>query len=187
MGAPSMKFKPFFLSLLTIVFCAAFASAQHLPDMPVKPTPQFESPSFCPPEGKTNSTDPELNRRKNRIDSPSNFSSVDFAEVKTLAAPASAGGKVRSNWTTNERKAIEKFEGIPITIEGSLALVNNAKHGDPPKIEGARPEGKESCNCDSTQPAQIDFHIWLLFAANDNRKDAIVVEMTLRVRAHHPT
>ena len=97
MGAPSMKFKPFFLSLLIIVFCAAFASAQHLPDMPVKPTPQFESPSFCPPEGR------------------------------------------------------------------------------------------ESCNCDSTQPAQIDFHIWLLFAANDNRKDAIVVEMTPRVREHHPT
>jgi len=147
---------------------------------------QFENPSFCPPEGSGAHGDPELNRRKNRIDDSAAYNPVDFAEIKTLSFPASVGGKDRSAWTASERAAIEQSEGIPIAVEGFLALVNNAHQGQPPKIQGARPEGGESCNCGQTASNRIDFHVWLLNAAGDNRKDAIVVEMTPRVRAHHP-
>jgi hypothetical protein len=181
-----MKFKSIWIATL-ILFCAAFTSAQHLPNLPSKPAMQFESPSFCPPEGNTsNHGDPELNKHKNRIDKAANYFPVNFTEIESLAYPASAGGKIRSDWTASERNQIEKFEGIPIVVQGFLALVNNAKPGEPKKIEGARPEGKESCNCNSEQPNQIDFHIWLLNVAGDDRKNAVVVEMTPRVRAHHP-
>ncbi len=182
-----MKFKSLFIAIV-LFSSAAFATAQHLPNLPNKPPMQFENPSFCPPDGLINSTqdDAELNRHKNRIDDASNYFPVNFSEIQTLFYPPSAGGKKRSSWSATERSAIEKREGIPIQVQGFLALVNNAKHGDPPRIEGARPEGKESCNCDSEEPAQIDFHIWLLNASGQNRKFSIVVEMTPRVRAHHP-
>src|SRR5436309_12138317 len=135
-----MMFKSILIATL-IVFCVAFTSAQHLPNLPSKPAMQFESSSFCPPEGNTsNHGDPELNKHKNRIDNAANYFPVNFTEIESLAYPASAGGKIRSDWTASERNQIEKFEGIPIVMQGFLALVNNAKPGEPKKIEGARPE-----------------------------------------------
>jgi hypothetical protein len=177
------------LLLASLLFSclSTVVSAQQLPDLPTKPTPKFENPSFCPPEGNVASHgDPELNQNKNRIDSPSQFFPVGSSEIQTLPFPQSAGGKLESDWTASERKAIEKSEGIPITVEGFLAIVNNAHQGEPPLMQGARPEGKESCNCNSIKPKEIDFHLWLLPAAADSRKKAIVVEMTPRVRKNHP-
>lgn len=182
-----MKSQKPLLVVLLISVCVAFANAQHLPNVPTKPTATFQSPSFCPPEGKPHSTDPELNKAKNRIDDSSSFFPVGFSEIQTLSFPAGVSGTIRSTWSATDRAAIEKNEGIPIAVEGFLALVNNAQQGQPALIQGARPEGKESCNCDSTKASQIDFHIWLLNAAGDSRANAIVVEMTPRVRAQHPT
>jgi hypothetical protein len=180
------KFRVLFASILLFAF-SSLAYSQQLPNLPNKPTPQFENPSFCPQDGKAGSPDPELNRRKNRIDDSASFFPVTFSVIATLTFPKGVSGTVRSNWSTADQKAIAKNEGIPIMVEGFLALVNNAKPSDPPNIQGARPEGKESCNCDSTQDDQIDFHIWLLNAAGVSRAGAIVVEMTPRVRSHHPT
>src|SRR6266446_5773995 len=106
-----------FASILLLV-SASLAYGQHLPNLPIKPTPQFESPSFCAPEGKANSPDPELNKRKNRVDDSSSFFPVDFSEIETLSFPAGVSGTVRSNWSSADRAAIEKDEGIPIKVEG---------------------------------------------------------------------
>lgn len=179
-----------FLLPLVILSTAVFASAQHLPNLPDKPEMKFENHSFCPPEGNATAGhggDAELNRHKNRIDESASYFPVDFAEIANLDFPDGVKGTSRSDWSASDKEAIAKNEGIPIVVQGFLALVNNAKPGEPKLIQGARPEGKESCNCKSEKPKQIDFHIWLLAHATDNRKGAIVVEMTPRVRAHHPT
>ena len=179
--------KKFFLPLV-IVASAVFVSAQHLPNLPDKPAMQFESHSFCPPEGSTGGHgDPELNRHKNRIDASANYFAVDFAEIASLAFPQGVAGTLRSDWSASDRKAVEKDEGIPIVVEGFLAIVNNAHQGKPKLLQGARPESGESCNCGSIKPSQVDFHIWLTSKPNNVRTNAIVVEMTPRVRAHHPT
>ena len=106
-----MKFKSMLIATL-ILFCAAFTSAQHLPNLPSKPAMQFESPSFCPPEGNTsNHGDPELNKHKNRIDDASNYFPVNFTEIENLAYPASAGGKIRSDCSTC------LLMNVPISLE----------------------------------------------------------------------
>jgi len=82
----------------------------------------FIGSSFCPPEGSGAHGDPELNRRKNRVDDSANFFPVNFAEIENLAFPASVGGKDRSAWTATERSAIEKNEGRD-TIRNSHAFL----------------------------------------------------------------
>jgi hypothetical protein len=113
---------------------------------------------------------------------PPTFFPVGFDEIKNLPYPDGIDKRKRSNWTTKQKKAVGRYEGIPIALEGFLALVKNKNK----KIEGARPEGKESCNCHSAESDQIDFHIWLLNSPEDDRSDAIVVEAAPRVRIHHP-
>src|SRR5260370_15659663 len=127
------NFKALF-GLILLLVLGSLAYGQHLPNLPTKPTPQFESPSFCPPDGKPHSTDPELNKRKNRVDDNASFFPVDFSEIESLTFPAGVSGTIRSNWSAADRAAIEKNEGIPVAVEGFLALVNNAKQGQPPKI-----------------------------------------------------
>ncbi len=50
----------------------------------------------------------------------------------------------------------------------------------------AKPEGAESCNCWKTERKYVDFRLWLVNSIGDSKSEAIVAEMTPRVRARHP-
>jgi hypothetical protein len=156
-------------------------SAQKLPKLDKKPTPKFESPSFCPKEGLKGS-DAELNMAKNRIDESDNYFPVDFEEVKGLHNADGAAEKDRdsNNLKPEDKKEIQKYEGLPIRIEGFLALVKDGRN-----LVGAVVEGKEKCNCDRTEPDHVDYHLWLTGKPDNDITQAVVVEMTPRVRIKH--
>src|SRR5436853_4957987 len=99
------------------------ANAQHLPNLPTKPQPQFESPSFCPPQGAPSKrADPELNRKKNRVDGSTKYYRVALNDIETLSYPIAIVKRKRTDWTAEQTISVAKYEGIPIVIEGYLAL-----------------------------------------------------------------
>ena len=161
------------------------AAATAFPSVDPKPPPKFDSSWPCPPEGDataTSAADIALNRRKNRVDS-GDFKPTTINSVLALQPPAGICGKKRSQWTPTQTKAIKKFEGTPLVLEGFLALVKNQNN----QLEGGRQEGQESCNCHGDEDKFRDFHLWLLTAPGAPRGTAsVVVEITPPVRAHHP-
>lgn len=171
-----MKLK--FSILLLLVFFVA-AEAQKLPNLAVKPKPKFENPSFCAKEGEPGS-DTELNMAKNRIDHAIRYYPVAFDEVKNLHSADFVAERDRDRIKPEDKKAITKYEGIPIRLEGYLLLVEHRG-----KMVGGIKEGAESCNCKKKEFEHVDYHMWLIKSPDDELKDAIVVEMTPRVKAKH--
>lgn len=165
--------------IVIILILSILAGAQKLPKLEKKPTPKFEAPSFCPKEGSPGS-DSELNLAKNRIDESPDYFSVDFEEVKNLHNADAAAEKDRDKVIPEIKKEIQKYEGTPIRLEGFLALVKDNR-----TLVGAVVEGAEKCNCDRTEPNHVDFHLWLVGEPNDDITQAVVVEMTPRLRVKH--
>jgi len=161
-----------------------------LPEMTDKPQPSWDPNWPCAPQGDATgpnpTSDPVLSRLKNRVDSGP-FVSVAFAAIKDLQYP-DVQKKFHNDWTQSQKDEIGRYEGTPVSVEGYLTLVNNQKQaGGPPLMEGAREEGKESCNCHKDTSQFHDFHLWLRGDQNSDRASSIVVEITPPVRAHHPT
>jgi len=178
----------------------------HLPILPQPPktlwVPQeitFTTPSgTCPPQGgqpgKPNDA-PETNLLKNRIDEPANYYPVTFSAIMTptLAWPRGIGNhNDRSTWPLADMAAVEKYEGLPVAVEGYLFYTS-----EPGKAYGAEQQEPETTNCKLPGGENKDFHIWLVKAAGDaNPKNspprdvlvsgAVVVEATPRVRVQHP-
>jgi hypothetical protein len=140
------------------------------PEMANKPTPREVVYKGCPPEG--DGGDPALNRLKNRVDEASEYFSVPFDSVVQLPWPKAIERKDRDRWAAADAEAIARYEGIPISVEGFLAR--------------SKKEGEESCNCHGVQDDQVDFHVWLTKNANEERTNAIVVEVSPRLRSKHP-
>ncbi len=159
------------------------------PIMPNKPQPSWDPNWPCAPEGDATGpnpkSDPVLNRFKNRFDSGS-YVAVAFAAIKDLHYP-DVGKKFHNDWTQSQKDEIGSYEGTPVSVEGYLTLVNNQKQqGGPPLMEGAREEGKESCNCHKDTTEFHDFHLWLRGDPSADRGSSVVVEITPPVRARHP-
>lgn len=152
-----------------VVPAAAPAMEHGLPVMPVKPQPKEITFDGCPPQG--DGRDAELNRLKNRVDDGA-WVSVPFDSVESLPWPSTVERRARRQWSTADRKAVAKWEGIPVQIEGYLA--------------GAKVEGPETPNCHGADSKYRDWHIWLSSTPGKDRRRAIVVETTPRVRASHP-
>ncbi len=141
-----------------------------LPVVSVKPEPGETTFDGCPPEGD-NQRQAELNRAKNRVDE-GEYVPVQFAAITGLAWPQGVERQKRGNWAASDVAVVERYQGIPVAIEGYLA--------------GTKQEGTESPNCHGDDAKYRDFHIWLVPNPNDDRSQAIVVEVTPRVRANHP-
>ena len=141
-----------------------------LPDLPQKPKSQEITFKGCPPEG--DSSDPELNRLKNRVDEGA-YIPIQFDAILNLPWPKTIERKDRAKWSPADTASVSRHEGIPVAVEGFLYE--------------ARLEGPESPNCHGADAEFRDHHIWLVSSASDERNRAIVVEMTPRVRANHPT
>lgn len=131
------------------------------------PTPQEETFQGCPPQGDGGDTD--LNLLKNRIDT-GNWQPTTVADLLALTWPPGIEKARRASWPASDGTQIAQNEGRPVVVEGTLLL--------------ARHEGPESPNCHD-QSAR-DFHMWLAASAEDSRANAVVVEVTPRVRAQHP-
>jgi len=131
----------------------------------------------CAPEGdatQTTRSDPALNVLKNRTALPSGgFTAAHFDDLAQLEVPEGVSKKHRDRWPVETLQAVEAQEKSAVQVIGFLLKT---------KLEG--PEGP---NCHSTDPADRDFHIWLANSPDDDKPDAIVVEITPRVRAEHPS
>jgi hypothetical protein len=134
------------------------------------PAPNLNTFYGCPSEG--DGGDPKLNTYKNRTDDGENgvFHDVSVATILSLPWPQTVGYAKRSTWSDAETQAIAQYEGIAVRASGYIVQV---KH-----------EGTESTNCHDT--TNRDYHIWLAANANDDRSQAVVVEVTPRVQALRP-
>ena len=125
----------------------------------------------CPIEGKGG--DPALNRLKNRSEMPASFEPIDFEELTDLEVPAGVSKKPRAQWSRATLATLERPEKRAVQVVGYLL--------------GVKLEGREATNCGSDAPEERDFHVWLANSPDDDRLDAVVVEVTPRVRAQHPS
>jgi hypothetical protein len=147
------------------------AAASELPDLPNKQKPESSTFNGCPPEGKGG--DPILNRLKNREDIAAKWFPVSFETILDLPWPRSVDKKSRLGWKDAARKQVARYEGTPVSVVGYLVK--------------ARLEKKEACNCESPEDNMHDIHVWLTAEHQDDeeRTEAIVVEVTPRIRAKH--
>lgn len=141
----------------------------ELPVMEEKPKPKYADFNGCPPEG--DGGDPELNKKKNRIDEGS-YIPVAFEAVLDLKWPSSVERRDHKNWPAKARQEVEKYEGLPLAVEGYLF--------------GAKQSGPESCNCHGADKEFRDYHVWLVGAQGEDRTRSIVTEVTPSLRAKHP-
>ena len=125
----------------------------------------------CPVEGRGGDT--ALNRLKNRTEIPASFGSVDFEELADLEVPEGVGKKPRAHWSGATLASVERQEKRAVEVVGYLLRV--------------KLEGREATNCGSDTLGDRDFHLWLANSPDDDRSDAVVVEVTPRVRAQHPS
>ncbi len=121
----------------------------------------------CPPRG--DGGDPVLNTFKNRTDS-AEWQPVTFDALEKLAWPQAAERTHYDSWAKDVRAQIDKYNGIPVSIEGYLYA--------------AHKQSPESNNCHAT--GLTDYHIWLTANAGDDRSHSIVVECTPRLLEQHP-
>lgn len=135
-----------------------------------KPAPRDSTFDGCDANGSP--PDGFLNERKNRIDDARRYLPVRWRVVARLPWPATVGYRFRNLWTRGEQRAVARFEGAPVRVEGYLA--------------GERLEIPEPPNCYGRSEADRDFHLWLTEGPHGHDRDAIVVEITPRVRAMHP-
>jgi hypothetical protein len=141
-----------------------------LPEMSAKPQPAEINFQGCPGEGD-NPRQADLNRLKNRVDE-GEYVPVAFDSIANLPWPKGVERQTRDKWSSSDESAVERYEGVPVAVEGYLA--------------SAKQEGPESPNCHGDDAQFRDFHIWLVKDASDDRSKSIVVEVTPRVRANHP-
>lgn len=135
-----------------------------------KPAPRDSSFDGCDANGSP--PDGFLNLRKNRIDDARRYLPVSWRVIAKLPWPATVGYRFRNLWTRGEHRDVGRFEGAAVRVDGYLA--------------GERLEIPEPPNCYSRKSADRDFHLWLTERPHGRERDAIVVEITPRVRAAHP-
>jgi len=133
-----------------------------------KPAPVDSEFEGCGADGSQ--PDYALNRLKDRIDD-ANYIAVPWSMIANLPWPRRVGYRFRNQWTQGERDDVNRYEGAAIRVDGYLA--------------GYRLEGPEPPNCYSTARRHRDFHLWLTEKAHQTAGDAMVVELTPRVRAKH--
>lgn len=120
--------------------------------------------------------DPATNHLKNRTDEPASYHQVSWNAVATLPFPHNRLKHREGDahpWPAADLAAIAEYEGTPLSIVGFLA--------------NAKVEGKESTNCNQTDTARVDWHLYLTKGPHQKTRQSIVVEVTPRVRPNHPS
>jgi hypothetical protein len=108
---------------------------------------------------------------KNRVDVPPVSHAVRWTALRGLPFEDGAGVKKdRPGWTPEQRSAIARVEGVPVTVTGFLAAV--------------RPQAgnREGTNCGWNGEANTDWHVALTERDSDPESRAMVVEPTPRFK-----
>jgi hypothetical protein len=132
---------------------------------------QFSTGDFhgCLPTGQGG--DPYLSSLKNR-DRPPTTARLYTVDRLYRVTPSLPNRKVhRDQWTAQQQDLATRWESRPVMVEGYLLKVVS--------------EGKEACNCGSTQ--YIDHHLWLATSPTASRTSAMVVEVSPRTWPSHPS
>lgn len=129
----------------------------------------------CPPTGDATATsapDPYLNALKNRDIAPGSYTPMKVARiVADVPAASTAKHDRRDRWTPAQRRSLRTKEETGVEVTGYLAGVNH--------------EGEESCNC--SDKIHRDYHMWLVPSAGNKQSKSVVVELSPRLVANHPT
>jgi hypothetical protein len=131
------------------------------------PQPQEETFHGCPPTG--DGGDEQLNTLKNRIDD-GQYVDVGLADLLQLTWPQTVERVARADWSSQDTAAVAQNEGVAVRVEGYILDV--------------RHEGTESTNCHAVD--YRDFHMWLAANASDGKDQAMVIEVTPRIRDKRP-
>jgi hypothetical protein len=128
-----------------------------------------DSLATCPVTGCVGG-DPELNKLKNRVDSPKE-GAIDEMSISDIIA---LEDDQPDTWTRGRaRKELSDLgEGKAIVVKGYLIH--------------AKGSGAETCNCRLTGGANNDIHMNIVRRKVDPREESLVVEMTPRIRAKEP-
>jgi hypothetical protein len=156
----------------------AIVLAQLPADVADRQQPHSSTYEGCDPRGSGG--DEDLSFLKNRIDQPDHWFEVSFDAVLNQAFPVATIGRVdRARWAPADTKAVQRFEGLPLAVICYFAW--------------AQDEGPESCNCHAQDPAMYDIHTWLTKEPAQisgshapNRQNAVVAEVTPRMKHDHP-
>lgn len=119
-------------------------------------------------------SDPDLNALKNRSAIPAEgFKPTHFDDLAQLEVPDGVNKKHRTTWSEETLNSVKSEETKAVQVPGFLLK--------------KKLEGPESPNCHSNDQADRDFHLWFANSSDDEKADAVVVEITPRVRAEHPS
>lgn len=114
-------------------------------------------------------------RYKDRTDTAedhqASYHAVSLTAIKALPYLSQEHTKWLDQFVAADQQAVFQYQGIPVQVEGWLAVA-------------LRPEKGEATNCSSAAPADVDWHLVLA----DNGEDAsksLFVEITPRLRSAH--
>jgi hypothetical protein len=139
-----------------------------LPNMPDKPQPAEITFDGCPPEGSGG--DKQLNLLKNRVDK-ADYVPVSFDSLTTLTWPKNIEQHEMKDWSPSNLAFINQYQGIPVMVEGYILSV---REGLP-----------DPANCNQTKGSGLDWQISFTKNPKDDRSQAVIVEVTPRVRLEH--
>ncbi len=153
------------LALVLVLGLHSRLSAQCSYDPTQHSTGQFKG---CPQKGKGG--DSSLNRLKNRDKPPATYVSYAVSQIVS-DFPQDLPTTKRAAWDEADLQDACTYEEQGVTVVGYLL---NVKH-----------EGPEACNCRDS--VQRDFHIWLAARSSDTRDKSVVIEISPRLLAAHPS
>lgn len=133
-----------------------------------KPAPTDSEFDGCGPAGSQ--PDYALNRKKNRVDE-GRYIEVPWTMIARLPWPHEVAYRFRNQWSKGETRAVARYEGAAVSVEGYLA--------------GFRVEVPEAPNCYGRAVDDRDYHMWLSEKPHQHDRQSIVIEITPRVRALH--
>ena len=116
-------------------------------------------------------------RYKNRTDTAedhnTSYHHVELKDIRALPYFSNEHTNYLDGFTDpNDKQEVLKYEGIPVEVEGFLA-------------DDLRPEHAESTNCGSNELPDVDWHL-VVAEQGQTAADSVFMEITPRVRAHHP-
>jgi hypothetical protein len=135
-----------------------------------KPPPTDSEFDGCGPGGSQ--PDYALNRKKNRVDE-GRYIEVPWTMIARLPWPHAVAYRFRNQWSRGETRDVARYEGAAVSVEGYLA--------------GFRVEVPEAPNCYGRAVDDRDYHMWLSEKPHQRDRQSVVVEITPRVRARHPS
>ena len=139
-----------------------------LPNMPIKPKPKEITFDGCPPEGSGG--DKALNLLKNRVDQGT-YVPVSFDSLTTLTWPKSIELHETMEWSPSNLAFINQYQGIPVMVEG---YIQSVREGLP-----------DPANCNQSKGSSLNWQISFTGNPKDDRSQAVIVEVTPRVRLDH--